>query len=272
LSTRRISRRTALAALLALLAVSTASASSRQSVVSSHGVSLSIPSGWARVRPAGGGPVVDPKTLLVVGTRGVAAKRSRCQIAAYRIPAKGAVVVIVGWGSLRDSGVGGITPGRLPLGRLVRVRWPSFECFRGRGAAAEVLLSGRTYQVNVLVGERAPGQVIGQALAVGRSFKLAATSIAAASIVPPAVLPRTPGWHTGSARVATVGCPRCIQVNSWGATVFYRDAANDFPHRTMAALGRDDVIIQVLRSWEPAPPRWTFTEACALHLPRWRQA
>ncbi len=33
---------------------------------------------------------------------------------------------------------------------------------------------------------------------------------------------------------------------------------NDFPHRTMARLAADDLIVQVLRSWEPSPPRWVF--------------
>ena len=35
----------------------------------------------------------------------------------------------------------------------------------------------------------------------------------------------------------------------------------------MAALGRNDVIIQVIRSWEPSPPHWTFTKR-PLHIRR----
>jgi hypothetical protein len=81
----------------------------------------------------------------------------------------------------------------------------------------------------------------------------------ASAVAPPAALPRGHGWHVGTARIASASCPRCVQVDSWGSTIRYRDAPNDFPHRTMARLGRDDLIVQVLRSWEPSPPRWVLT-------------
>jgi hypothetical protein len=159
--------------LLVLLAVAaTAIAAARPRVITAHGIRLTVPAGWSRVQPAPAGPVVDPKTLLVVGTRHVTAKLTVCQIAAYRIPAAGAVVVVVGWTSLRNSGASKTTPGRQPLRKLVRVRRPSFECFRGRGAAADLVLAGKAYQVNVLVGDRATRLVVKQALAVGRSFNL----------------------------------------------------------------------------------------------------
>ena len=158
---------------LVLLVASAASAASPSRVVKAHGIRLTVPGGWTRVTPASAGAVVDPKTLLVVGTRGVAPKPSVCQIAAYRIPAAGAVVVVVGWTSLRASGASATGQGRAPLAQLVRVRRPSFECFGGRGAAAGLVLRGRAYQVNVLVGARATRSVVEQALAVGRSFDLA---------------------------------------------------------------------------------------------------
>ncbi len=155
---------------LALVAASTAVATQRSRVVASHGVRLTIPGGWTRAPAAAAGAVVDPKTLLVLGTHGVGTKRSLCQIAAYRIPAAGAVVVVVGWTSLRNSGASSARQGRQPLAKLVRVRRPSFECFNGRGAAADVVLAGKAYQVNVMVGARATPAVVEQALAVGRSF------------------------------------------------------------------------------------------------------
>jgi len=37
--------------------------------------------------------------------------------------------------------------GRAPLKRLLSVRRPSFECFSERGAAAQVLLGDKPYQV-----------------------------------------------------------------------------------------------------------------------------
>lgn len=88
----------------------------------------------------------------------------------------------------------------------------------------------------------------------------AALASLAVSAAPPAALPRPPGWQTGSARIAIESCPRCIQVDSWGATVRYRDAPNDFPQKTMATLRSDDLIVQVSRSWEPSPPQWELTK------------
>jgi hypothetical protein len=138
--------------------------------IAAQGVRVIVPKGWQAVRPASSGPVTDPRTLLVVGTAGVHAKPSRCEIAAYRIPAQAAVVVAVGWRSVVDAGGAPTTPGRRPLKELLAVRRPSFECFTGRGAAAQVLLAGKLYQINVLVGDRASPKVVRQALAVARSF------------------------------------------------------------------------------------------------------
>ena len=88
---------------------------------------------------------------------------------------------------------------------------------------------------------------------------LLATGLVASVVAPPAALPHTHGWHVGTARIAGQSCRRCVQVDSWGSTIPYRDAPNDFPHRTMARLGADDLIVQILRSWEPSPPTWVFT-------------
>jgi hypothetical protein len=88
------------------------------------------------------------------------------------IPTRGAVVVIVGW-KTATSGGGHLKPGRAPLDALRAVKRPILECFAGRGAAAQVVLRGRAYQVNVMVGGRATRQRIAEALAVVRSFELA---------------------------------------------------------------------------------------------------
>jgi hypothetical protein len=117
--------------------------------------------------------VTDPSTLLVVGTASVRPKASRCQIAAYRLTPRAAVVVVVGWQKLGLSGAQGQRPGRWPLRKLTEVRQPSFECFGGRGAVATVVLDRRAYQVNVLVGDRASKQRVAEALGVARPFRLA---------------------------------------------------------------------------------------------------
>jgi hypothetical protein len=138
-------------------------------VLSSHGVRVVAPEDWRSIHPARG-PVTDPRTLLVAGTAGVGARPSRCSTASYRIPSSGAAVVIVGWSSVAAAG-GAPRPGRAPLERLVSVHRPVFECFAGRGAAADLLLAGKRYQVGVLVGDRASKHLVDQALAVARSFE-----------------------------------------------------------------------------------------------------
>src|SRR5262249_44964348 len=146
-----------------------AGAASGLRVVAAGGVKLVVPAAWKKVRVAPPGAVTDPRTLLVVGTSGVGPRQSRCPIAAYRIPSSGAAVIVVGWKSLASSGGGPWSPGRTPLRKLVAVHRPSFERFSGRGAAADVLLGGKPYQVNVLVGDRASSRCVAAALAVARS-------------------------------------------------------------------------------------------------------
>ena len=157
-------------ALLLGFALLTSCGSAGVSVVSSNGVRVTVPTGWQEVRPASAGSVTDPRTLLVVGTAGVRPKVPSCSIAAYRIPAQAAVVIVVGWTSIAAAGGAATAPGRAPLKGLAAVRRPSFECFNGRGAVADVLLGGKLYQVNVLVGDRASAERVGQALMVARSF------------------------------------------------------------------------------------------------------
>ncbi|OAI54792.1 hypothetical protein AYO48_04615 [Gaiella sp. SCGC AG-212-M14] len=98
--------------------------------VRAQGVALSVPAGWHRVASTNDLP--DPRTLLAVGTAGVAPKPTQCQIAAYRVPAHGAVVVVVGWKTATSEG-GRMKPGRWPLKTLTSVKRGSFECFAGRG-------------------------------------------------------------------------------------------------------------------------------------------
>ena len=141
-------------------------------VISAHGVRVVVPPGWHRMTEAGDGPAIDPRTLLAVGTARARPRSSQCQIAAYRVPRAGAVVVVVGW-KMPTSGGTHLKPGRAPLKKLVSVTRPSFECFSGRGASAQLILRRKLYQVNVMVGDRASARRIAEALAVGRSFDLA---------------------------------------------------------------------------------------------------
>jgi hypothetical protein len=75
-------------------------------------------------------------------------------------------------------------------------------------------------------------------------------------VSPAAQLPHTDGWNGAAARIPAAGCSRCIQVDSWAATVRYRDAPNDVPWKTAATLGPRDSTILLIRSWQPSRPAW----------------
>src|SRR4051812_32566532 len=82
---------------IALSAATSATAARHPEALVSGGVLLKVPDGWSRVTPAVAGNVVDPRTVLVAGTQGVRRRQSRCQVAAYRVPPTGAVVVVMRW-------------------------------------------------------------------------------------------------------------------------------------------------------------------------------
>lgn len=155
------------------VALAAGSASSPDHRIAAHGVQLVVPVSWHRVRPAPDAPVTDPRTVLAVGAGTVRTRWSQCQLTRYRVPLRGAVVVVVRWSSVRAAGGGIQPPGRWPLRSLRSVRAHTMECFPGRAAAADLRLGTHPYQVNVMVGERATPDVVRAALTVARSFDLA---------------------------------------------------------------------------------------------------
>ena len=151
-----------------MLAVAGAASAATGVVLKVGGVSVKAPAGWELVQASDAGSVTDPRTVLVAGTEGAAPRRSECQVAAYRVPAEGAVVVVLRWA--------GKAPDWLPatdgLSEL-RLRREYFACFDGRGASTQIAVKGRAYQVNVMVGDRAAPKTAANALAVARSFDVA---------------------------------------------------------------------------------------------------
>jgi hypothetical protein len=146
--------------------VAAAPAAEGEHVVRAYGVQLTAPDGWVRIEPPSEPASADPRTLLVVGTKGARAIESECQVSSYRVPAEGAVVVVVGW-KPPSTGVA-----LLPVAAM-RLRRETFECFGGRGAVGQLARGGRDFQVNVMVGDRAEADVVAAAFAVARSFTLA---------------------------------------------------------------------------------------------------
>lgn len=160
-------RRTTTIALLALglaaVVVATASAVP-DDVARAGGVQLTLPDGWTKV-VSRDTRVDDPRTLLVIGTDGVKAIDSDCQVSSYRVPSDGAVVVVIGW---RDS-IGGTL---LPLSAM-KLRRGTFDCFAGRGAVGRLTRRDRDFQLNVMVGDRASTATIDAAFDAVKSFGLA---------------------------------------------------------------------------------------------------
>jgi len=154
----------AAAALVAVVAASAAPAATGD-VARAAGIQLTLPEGWSRVTAASDRKS-DPRTLLVIGTRGARPIDSDCQVASYRVPAEGAVVVVLGW---KDSiGVS------FPALSAMKLRRGTFDCFDGRGAFARVSRNNRDFQVNVLVGDRANSATIDAAIDAARSIALSA--------------------------------------------------------------------------------------------------
>ena len=152
----------AVAALVASAAVAATGDAAR-----AWGVQLTLPDGWSKVAPAADSRT-DPRTLLVIGTDGVHATQTDCQVSSYRVPADGAAVVVIGWKT--STGVS------FPSLSAMRLRRGMFDCFAGRGAFARVTRGDRDFQVSVLAGDRASNATIEDALDAARSLALASRS------------------------------------------------------------------------------------------------
>lgn len=140
--------------------------------LTANGVTVTAPAGWHRVAALQPANVADPATVLVAGTAGVRPHATSCQIASYAVPRNGAVVVVVRWKRGRLPSTAPTHDDRSELARLTTVRRPSFECFRGRGASAQVALGGHVFQIDVMVGDDASSRAVADALSVARSFRL----------------------------------------------------------------------------------------------------
>ncbi len=134
-------------------------------VARAGGVQLTLPDGWAKV-VSRDSRVDDPRTLLVIGTDGVKAVDSDCQVSAYRVPADGAVIVVIGWrNSIGETNI-------LPVSTM-KLRRGTFDCFAGRGAVGRVTRRDRDFQLNLMVGDRASAATIDAAFDAVKSFGLA---------------------------------------------------------------------------------------------------
>jgi hypothetical protein len=156
-----------LATVAAAALAASAAVAATGDVARAWGVQLALPDGWSKIAPASDSKT-DPRTLLVIGTDGARAIQSDCQVSSYRVPADGAVVVVIGW----KNSVGVNFP---PLSAM-KLRRGTFDCFAGRGAFARVTRGDRDLQVNILAGDRASNATVEDALDAARSIALASRS------------------------------------------------------------------------------------------------
>lgn len=151
------------ASLVALATAGAGAAADRLETVRGGGVELLLPEGWTRIQPGPQSDGDDPRVVLVIGTDRVRWAESDCLVSSYRVPADGAVVVVIGW--REPTGVGSF----LPLSGM-KLRRGTFECFDDRGAVAQVTRRGLDYQVNVMVGDRASAETVEAAFDAARSI------------------------------------------------------------------------------------------------------
>lgn len=153
-------------AVVALVTATAATAASWRVLAVDDSVSMRVPPAWSAVEAAPGTTTADAETILVIGTDGVVPRRTPCLIASYRIPVDGAAVVVI-----RRIGV---ASSAVPTDRreliALRLQREYLSCFDGRAGVAQIAIDGRAYQVNVLVGDRAPLLVVFDALVAARSF------------------------------------------------------------------------------------------------------
>jgi hypothetical protein len=147
--------------------VASAAVAATGAVARAWGIHLTLPDGWSKVAPASDSRV-EPRTVLVIGTDGVRATQSDCQVSSYRVPADGAAVVVIGWKTSLGAS--------FPSLSAMKLRRGTFDCFAGRGAFARVTRGDRDFQVNVLAGDRASNATVEDALAAARSIALASRS------------------------------------------------------------------------------------------------
>ena len=171
------------------------------------------------------------------------------------------------WFSVSGAGrrLGAASRDRTTLGRYFAARHAQRDRFRDvtwRGGGNANGYAHFGFTLTRLADDELPSRYEGKGAVIcgGGPEVLAVWSMARRGALPvtapPARLPAA-GWHVGAVRLAAAGCAGCVQTESWAATVTYRDPANQLPpHRTMAALPANGVIVHVTRSWEPSPPAW----------------
>ena len=136
-----------------------------------HGISFDVPAGWT---VTGFSTTVTPRRLVAASyTVGAADVEGDCGglAAVERLPAKGAYVVLIDYGS--HSIDRAEFTDRRPISALSDGQLAAFECF-GRSYAFRLMVRGRALQAHVGIGGSADSRRRSDALAVLNSLEAAA--------------------------------------------------------------------------------------------------
>jgi len=126
----------------------------------SAGTTVELLDGWHTTTWSDGN-VIDPVTRIVVASAPVRPKETACQVARYDFAADAVALVVLEWREpLRTLPE---RPARFTSRELPVQPPPAIECFDGSGGSAQFTAHGRTFGAYLLVGPRAPDQMIDDA-------------------------------------------------------------------------------------------------------------
>jgi len=126
----------------------------------SAGTTVELLDGWHTTTWSDGN-VIDPVTRIVVASAPVWPKETACQVARYDFAADAVALVVLEWREpLRTLPE---RPARFTSRELPVQPPPAIECFDGSGGSAQFTAHGRTFGAYLLVGPRAPDQMIDDA-------------------------------------------------------------------------------------------------------------
>jgi len=129
----------------------------------SAGVTVELPSGW-HTTSWNDGSIIDPLTRAIAASAPIRPKETACQVAQYDFSADAVALVVLEWReplqTLPER------PARFTSRELPVQPPPAIECFDGSGGSAQFIDHGRAFGAYLLVGPRAPDQLIDEARSV----------------------------------------------------------------------------------------------------------
>ncbi len=133
--------------------------------VGSAGVTVDLPSDWHSLTSLRGTHLIDPLERVVVSSRPLAQGGSGCQVADFAPRPDAVALVVLEWRRL-DGRPPPPRPDRFDAQTLRMNPPPAIECFDGSGGTVFFQEHGRVFGAYVLLGKRAPAELVDRARAV----------------------------------------------------------------------------------------------------------